>query len=76
MNFKLFDLSGVWAIGNIGRQKGNFKIGLLGAFLVLPLMFIDVSLLNWSSLTAAIAFEWKAKSWRREPYREYSCCRY
>ena len=56
---------GVWVVGNIGREKGAIYWPLFAAYLVSPLyMFYNYGF-SVITLSSIIAFQWKAKKWRR-----------
>ncbi|KAK4315079.1 hypothetical protein Pmani_013673 [Petrolisthes manimaculis] len=65
----------VWIIGNIGREQGQFKWALMGAYAVIPLSFIHPPLSNSNAITSTLLFNMKGKEWRRTPYPKHHICK-
>lgn len=66
---------GVHLVGNIGEQKGNFKMPLLGAYLTYPLYFFSTHSVFWSSLASSYFFNNYAKTWRLQPRPAKPLCK-
>ncbi|CAH2104032.1 unnamed protein product [Euphydryas editha] len=61
---------GVWTVGNIGRERGNFKWPLIAAYAVYPLRYYIYDESVWFTLmvlASALAFDSFSKEWRRTP---------
>nr|XP_027222959.1 dnaJ homolog subfamily C member 22-like [Penaeus vannamei] len=65
----------VWTIGNIGREKGDLKWALFGAFLAVPMSVIYQPLTNFGAVLSAVIFNWKGRQWRREPNTRTPICK-
>ncbi|XP_046996856.1 dnaJ homolog subfamily C member 22 [Schistocerca americana] len=69
---------GVWAVGNIGRQKGTIWWALAAAFAVYPFRTYfsdDSTWLTTMTFLSASAFDNKSKQWRRTHKRRSLCRR-
>ena len=66
---------GVYAVGNVGRQKGSLKWALIGAYLTFPLYFFSSTVVFWSSLSSNYFFNTYSKEWRRTPSPRRSLCK-
>ncbi|KAG7155009.1 dnaJ homolog subfamily C member 22-like [Homarus americanus] len=66
---------GVWTIGNIGREQGQLKWAMIGAYIVLPFSFFHPPLANWSAISCALLFTSRGKEWRRTPYPDSPFCK-
>lgn len=69
------NISGVWLIGNIGREKGSLIWCTLGSYMILPFALIDFQSIHWCCVFSSILFEWKGKQWKREPPIKRPFCR-
>ncbi|XP_052746808.1 dnaJ homolog subfamily C member 22 [Bicyclus anynana] len=61
---------GVWAVGNIGREKGGLKWPLLAAYVSYPIRYFYYDKTVWITimvLAAALVFDSYSKEWRRTP---------
>ncbi|XP_023229256.1 dnaJ homolog subfamily C member 22-like [Centruroides sculpturatus] len=63
---------GVYLVGNIGQEEGDFWMPLIGAYLTYPLYFWKKSSVFWTSVLSCAAFNRYAKKWRRSPRRQRS----
>ncbi|CAH2229890.1 jg9745, partial [Pararge aegeria aegeria] len=60
----------VWAVGNIGREKGGLKWPLLAAYASYPIRYYYYDKSVWITLmvlTSALVFDSYSKQWRRDP---------
>lgn len=70
VSHKFICFSGVWTVGNIGREQGALKWPLLGAYLAYPLRYYVYDETVWFTcmvLVSALAFDSLSKEWRRKP---------
>lgn len=68
-------ISGVWTVGNTGREKGRLRHCLIAAYLSYPVRYIVYDETYWLTIMlviSAMAFEWFSKEWRREPPKRHS----
>ncbi|XP_054168096.1 dnaJ homolog subfamily C member 22-like [Oppia nitens] len=66
---------GVYAVGNVGRQRGSLKGPLIGAYLTAPLYLFSQNVVFWTSLSSNYFFNNYSKQWRRTPPKRRSLCR-
>ncbi|KAK7605257.1 hypothetical protein V9T40_007115 [Parthenolecanium corni] len=68
---------GVWAVGNVGLQKGGMKTPVIAAYLTFPLqLFMDESTaFTLMVLAAAYAFDTYEKEWRPKTKSDRNCLR-
>lgn len=69
--------TGVWAVGNVGLQKGGMKAPLIAAYLTFPLKFYmdESSAFTVMVLAAAFAFDTYEKEWRPKTKSDRNCTR-
>lgn len=70
-------VTGVWAVGNVGQQKGSMWTPLLAAYLTLPLKyFMDESTAyTIMVLAAAYTFDSFEKQWKQKSKSSRGCMR-
>ncbi|XP_063987299.1 dnaJ homolog subfamily C member 22 [Diachasmimorpha longicaudata] len=70
--------SGVWTVGNIGREQGSIKLPLIIAYLMYPLLYYigdESTWLNIVAVVVALAFDSFSKEWRLKPAKKRSVTR-
>lgn len=65
----------VWTIGNIGREQGQMKWAMIGAFILMPISLFNPPIANWSPLCSAALFTKFGKQWRRTPQPHTHFCK-
>lgn len=71
--------TGVWTVGNVGREKGGFRWALVAAYLSYPLRYYLYDESIWFTLMvvcSAMAFDQFSKQWRREPPKKQKLSRF
>lgn len=66
-------LSGVWVVGNVGREEGSIWVALVSAYACYPTLTYLGDDSTWMSLmvlTSAIAFDTWSKKWRLKPAKK------
>lgn len=69
----LFAALGVWAVGNIGNEKGSLKWPVLAAYAAYPLRYYIYDETIWFTvmvLASACAFDTFSKEWRRRSKKQ------
>lgn len=67
-SYKVFYYSGVWTVGNIGREQGTLKWPLLAAYAAYPVRYYIYDETVWFTLmviASSLAFDSFSKEWRR-----------
>ena len=70
--------SGVWTVGNIGREQGSIWIALCSAYLLYPTLYYIGDDSTWIFLmvvAASLSFDTFSKQWRLKPRRKRSFAR-
>lgn len=70
-----FQFTGIWIVGNIGREKGKLWHCLAAAYLTYPIRYVIYDETYWMTgmlVVSAFAFDHFSKEWRREPLKRRS----
>ena len=60
------NISGIWLVGNIGRERGSILWPLLGCYLTVPLfIWGGVNTNAVTSFAGILMFNWKSKQWKK-----------
>lgn len=67
--------TGVWVVGNIGREQGSPWLTIFFSYLTYLLRWYVYDESIWFSImvfTSALAFDFFSKQWRRKPHTKKS----
>lgn len=77
IRLQFWNISGIWTVGNIGRQTGGAGLAFVACLVVSPLRYwlADDTWLTLMVVCSALVFDSYSKQWRRKPHRKRSLCR-
>lgn len=66
---------GIYLVGNLGKQQGDFKWPLLGCYIMTPLHIMGHTSYVYTTILGIVAFQAYARSWRRQIREPASRCK-